>query len=53
MIINRVHVPYFLCGIMLTWAAISIATGLVQSYAGLKIVRFFLGVGPSILYRTS
>jgi len=35
MIINRVHVPYFLVGIMLTWAAISIGTGLVQNYASL------------------
>lgn len=39
MVITRVKVPYFLVGVMMTWAVISIATGLVKNFTGLLLTR--------------
>jgi predicted MFS family arabinose efflux permease len=39
MLITRVKVPTFLVTVMMTWAAISIATGLTKNYMGLLLTR--------------
>jgi len=50
MLITRVKVPTFLVAVMMTWAAISIATGLTKNYMGLLLTRFFLGVVEAPYY---
>jgi len=50
MLITRVKVPTFLVAVMMTWAVISIATGLTKNYMGLLLTRFFLGVVEAPYY---
>ena len=40
MLITRVKVPTFLVAVMMTWAVISIATGLTKNYMGLLLTRY-------------
>lgn len=50
MVITRVKPSIFLCCVMMTWAIISIATGLTKNFTGLLLTRFFLGVVEAPYY---
>lgn len=50
MLITRIKAPLFLCGVMLLWSVISIATAFSGGFVGLLLTRFFLGVVEAPYY---
>jgi len=50
MIISRVRPSMFLCGVMILWAVISIATAFSNNFIGLLLTRFFLGIVEAPYY---
>lgn len=50
MLITRIKPAPFLCGIMMTWAVISVCTAFAKNFAGLVATRFFLGVVEAPYY---
>jgi len=58
MIIRKVRPSWYLSGLMVCWGVINMCMGFVQTYQGLVVLRFFLGVFeagvmPGIIYLTS
>ncbi|KAI0594598.1 major facilitator superfamily domain-containing protein [Biscogniauxia sp. FL1348] len=58
MIIKKVRPSIYLSSLMAAWGLVNMCMGFVQSYAGLVVLRFFLGVleagvMPGIIYLTS
>jgi MFS family permease len=51
MILNKMRPSIFLPLIMCLWAGVSAATGAVQSYAGLVVLRFVLGFVEAPFFR--
>lgn len=50
MILTRVRPSYFLCGSMLVWTAVSIATAFAHNFGGLMATRIVLGVVEAPFY---
>lgn len=53
MILNKMRPSIFLPSIMCMWAAVSAATGAVQSYPGMVVLRFVLGFVEAPFFRES
>ncbi|KAI1373364.1 MFS general substrate transporter [Hypoxylon crocopeplum] len=58
MVFTKVKPEYYLPSLMLSWAIINMCMGFVQTYEGLVVLRFFLGIFeagvlPAIVYLAS
>lgn len=51
MILNKMRPSIFLPCIMCMWAGVSAATGAVQNYTGMIVLRFFLGFVEAPFFR--